>query len=183
MSSNNARFGGRCCLGILLLLLAGCATPRVDRGPERDAARALLEGAGEPATIQERLKLQRARLVLIAEAAELDKTIGQNPFSAIVLILPSEQWIVLEQIGCATGPGTWEVRDRRTTQRDGRIYESIAARCGGLQDRTFVFDTTLWRDLTLAMTAAGEPPAGFSQADVEYLVNRELGRSLGAVSD
>ena len=165
------------------MALAGCVTPKVDRGPERDAARALLEGAGEPESIQERMKLHRARLILIAEAAESDKTIGQNPFSAIVLILPSEMWLVLEQIGCTSGRGTWEVRDRKGTQREGRIYDTIAARCGGVQDRTFVFDTTLWQDLTMAMTAAGEPPPGFTQAEVEYLVNRELGRSLGAVSD
>ncbi len=102
------------------MALAGCVTPKVDRGPERDAARALLEGAGEPESIQERMKLHRARLILIAEAAESDKTIGQNPFSAIVLILPSEMWLVLEQIGCTSGRGTWEVRDRKGTQREGR---------------------------------------------------------------
>ncbi|NQT17157.1 MAG: hypothetical protein HQ582_30670 [Planctomycetes bacterium] len=173
-------------MGIALLLsaLAGCVTPTVDRGPERDAARATVAAADEAVTIQERMRVHRAQLVLVAEAAEQDATVGRDALSAIVLIQPSEQGLVISQIGCANDrPGAWEVRDRRTFGRDGRIYESVAARCGGLQDRTFVFDTTLWRDLTLAMTAAGSPPDGLSQSEVEYLVNGEMGRGLGVVSD
>jgi hypothetical protein len=175
----SARFGGRCCLGALGVLLAGCVAVGIDYGPERDAARAQLAEAGEPTSIEDRVRRHRAQLTLIAEAAESDKRIGRDITSAIKIMVPSDSWFVLSQMGCFGDlKGIWKVRDQRSFRRDDRTFDEFAARCGDIQDRHFVFDTTLWSALSMAVTAAGEPPEGFTQADVDYVVNRELSRSF-----
>jgi hypothetical protein len=170
------------------LHLGGSSTFAVTQREEREAAKAFFdlwlvyphepeaEGYGELSDLA-----RLAALVLTAEAAESDATIGSGPDSAIPALGLVEEEFALYRIGCGPGASAqWtRTREQRVVEQDEQQYDVLTVGCHGGPDREFWFDLTIFNRLLEASRGEVEPPPGFTQADARRIVTRALEKAFG----
>ncbi len=121
-----------------------------------------------------------AALVLTAESAETEPTIGSGPESAIPVLGLAEEEFFLGRTGCGPGAkGQWgRTREQRTVEQDGRSLDVLEVTCPGAGSREFWFDLTTWNALVDAAAGNAEPPDGFTVRDAKRIIGLEMERAM-----